>query len=82
MSAQVRAYWAVGLMFVIFVGVTMSGALYTQRADERGRQRIEEVQDEQQRDMCDLVHALLSTPRPTAPSSARVAIEHYAERRC
>jgi len=85
-SERARGLWALLIMFVIFVGVTVSGALYTKGAEDRGRADIERVQREQQQDLCDLIGAVVPSNAPP-PASERErqrteALERYRSRRC
>lgn len=74
------------LLIVGFGGLTATGILYTDRVEQRGRAETRRVQEEQQRDLCDLIAALLPTggplPTTTYGQQQRAAVELYREHRC
>lgn len=73
-------------LIVGFGGLTVTGILYTDRVEQRGRARTERLQQEQQRDLCDLIAALLPTgapvPATTYGQQQRAAVIQYREHRC
>jgi len=85
-----RSRWLLLVLSLIvgFGGLTVGGILYTNSVEQRTRQDIERVQDEQQRDLCDFVGAVYPTdpaaPRPSSSVGAaqRAAAETYQHRRC
>jgi hypothetical protein len=85
--SHMRAGWLVGLLFVIFVGVSGGGILYTQGVEQRDRARLERVQRQQDADMCALLNALLPSAPPAGPSSTygqaqQRAVAAYRAHRC
>lgn len=82
MTVRARAILLVGVALIAFVGVAVANVLYVDRVDRRTREDIRQVQLQQDGDMCDMLTALLPTPRPTVVTSGRVAVERYQARRC
>jgi len=75
MTSARRALLLVLSALAVFVGVTVVNVLYTDHVDRSG-----------QRDMCDLINAIIPSAAPS-PASERerqrtAAIEHYRSRRC
>lgn len=83
-----RRRWLLLVLLLIagFGGLTMTGILYTDRVEQRGRAETQRVQEEQQRDLCELIAALLPTggpaPATTYGQQQRAAVVAYREHRC
>lgn len=83
-----RARWLLLVLSLItaFGGMTVAGILYTNRVERAGRAETTRVQQEQQRDLCDMI-SIFNDPSAPPPSTERgrrqvEAIREYLTRRC
>jgi len=83
-----RQRWALLVLTLVvsFGGLVVSGILYTNRVERTGRARVEQVQREQQHDLCELIK-IFDDPAAPPPSTERgrrqvEAIKEYLARRC